>query len=176
MSLDSTQSLTKWVPGIFPGVKATCAEGWLLHNLMSYQLLKLIVSFCLFFVFLYLKSVLAAELMTILDLSVRVIKLVCVLACVHPRMFYNSKALVVLDLPKLRFFYSHPLRRTTVCRTPPEEKSAHLRDHYLTKQTQHPQERSVLTPGGIWTRNSSMRSATDPRLRPLGHWDRHSRI
>ena len=28
--------------------------------------------------------------------------------------------------------------------------------------------------GGIWSHNPSKRAASDPRLRPLGHWDRRS--
>ena len=31
---------------------------------------------------------------------------------------------------------------------------------------------NIHAPGGIRTRNPSKRSAADPRLRPLGHWDR----
>jgi hypothetical protein len=31
-----------------------------------------------------------------------------------------------------------------------------------------------MPPGGIRTRNLSRRSAADPRLRQLGHWDRIS--
>jgi hypothetical protein len=35
------------------------------------------------------------------------------------------------------------------------------------------QETNIHAPCGIRTRNPSKRSATDPRLRPSGHWDRH---
>jgi hypothetical protein len=38
--------------------------------------------------------------------------------------------------------------------------------------TQHSQQRDILVPRGIRTHNSSKRAATDPRLRPRGHWDR----
>ena len=31
---------------------------------------------------------------------------------------------------------------------------------------------NIHAPGGIRTRNPSRRAAADPRLRPLGHWDR----
>ena len=42
----------------------------------------------------------------------------------------------------------------------------------LPDNTQHSQQRDVHTPGGIRTRNPSMRAAADPRLRPRGNWDR----
>jgi len=32
----------------------------------------------------------------------------------------------------------------------------------------------IHAPGGIRTHYPSKRSAVDPRLRPRGHWDRHS--
>ena len=32
---------------------------------------------------------------------------------------------------------------------------------------------NIRAPGGIRTRNSSKRSAADPRVRPLGYWDQH---
>jgi hypothetical protein len=38
--------------------------------------------------------------------------------------------------------------------------------------TQHSQQTDMHTPSGIRTHNPSRRSAADPRLRPLGHWDR----
>jgi hypothetical protein len=61
-------------------------------------------------------------------------------------------------------------RHTTLGRTPLEEWSARRRDLYLTTQTlttdRHP------SPGGIRTRNPSMRTAADPRPRPRGHWHR----
>jgi hypothetical protein len=31
---------------------------------------------------------------------------------------------------------------------------------------------NINNPGGIQTRNSSKRSAVDPPLKPLGHWNR----
>ena len=34
------------------------------------------------------------------------------------------------------------------------------------------QNTNIHAPGGIRTRNPSRRAAADPRLRPLGHWDR----
>ena len=37
------------------------------------------------------------------------------------------------------------------------------------------QQTNIHAPGGIRTRNPSRRAAADSRLRPLGHWDRHSR-
>jgi hypothetical protein len=38
--------------------------------------------------------------------------------------------------------------------------------------TQHSQETDVHAPGGIRTHNSNKRAATDPHIRPRGHWDR----
>ena len=40
----------------------------------------------------------------------------------------------------------------------------------LTVQNTH--NTNIRAPGGIRTRNPSKQEATDPRLRPLGHWDR----
>jgi hypothetical protein len=40
----------------------------------------------------------------------------------------------------------------------------------LPDNTQHSQETDIHTPGRIWTRNPSRRTASDPRLRPTGHW------
>ena len=42
----------------------------------------------------------------------------------------------------------------------------------LPDNTQHSQQTEIHAPGGIRTCNPSRRSATHPRLRPLGHWDR----
>ena len=42
---------------------------------------------------------------------------------------------------------------------------------FLSLLTTH--NTNIHAPSGIWTRNPSKRSATDPRLRPLGRWDRH---
>jgi hypothetical protein len=38
--------------------------------------------------------------------------------------------------------------------------------------TQHSQQTNIHAPGGIRTSNPSRRTAADPRLRPLGHWNR----
>jgi hypothetical protein len=38
--------------------------------------------------------------------------------------------------------------------------------------TTHAHNTNIPARGGIQTRNPSKRSAADPRLRPLGHWDR----
>jgi hypothetical protein len=35
---------------------------------------------------------------------------------------------------------------------------------------------NIHTPDGIRTRNPKKRAAADPRLRPLGHWDRQDSI
>ena len=65
------------------------------------------------------------------------------------------------------------LRRTTLSRTPLDEWSARHRDHYLTN-TLHWHKTDVHPPGGIRTHSPSRRAAADPRLRPHGHWDRHT--
>jgi hypothetical protein len=68
-------------------------------------------------------------------------------------------------------FRDHTQWHDTVGRTPLDEWSACRRDLYL-RNTQHSQQTNIHAPGGIQTRNPSRRSAADPRLRPLGHWDR----
>ena len=40
--------------------------------------------------------------------------------------------------------------------------------------TQNSQETEIHVPGGIRTLNTSKRSASDPRLKVLGHWDQQS--
>jgi len=42
----------------------------------------------------------------------------------------------------------------------------------LPENTQHPQETDIHDPGDIRTCDPSKRAASDPRLRPYGHWDR----
>jgi hypothetical protein len=59
---------------------------------------------------------------------------------------------------------------STLGRTPQDEGSARRRD--ISDKTQHSQT-DIHAPSGIWTRNPSKRSAVDPRLWPLGRWDRH---
>jgi hypothetical protein len=59
------------------------------------------------------------------------------------------------------------LRHTTLGRTPLDDRSARRRDLYLTTHNTH-----IHAPSRSRTRNSSMRAATDPLLRPRGHWDR----
>ena len=44
----------------------------------------------------------------------------------------------------------------------------------LPDNTQHSQDTDVHTPGGIRTHDLSRRAAVDLRLRPRGHWNRHS--
>jgi len=56
------------------------------------------------------------------------------------------------------------LRHTTLGKTALDGWSARSRDLYLTHS---------IHPGGIRTHNPSKRAATDPRLRPRAHWDRH---
>jgi hypothetical protein len=43
-----------------------------------------------------------------------------------------------------------------------------------TSTWQHSQQTDIHALGGIRTRNPIKRAAVDPRLRPRGHWDRHS--
>jgi len=68
-------------------------------------------------------------------------------------------------------FLDHTQRRTTVGRTPLDERSARRRDLYLTIHTHNRQTSMPL--GGIRTHDHSKRAAADLRLRPRGHWDRH---
>jgi len=60
------------------------------------------------------------------------------------------------------------LRHTTVGRTPLYELLARPRELYLTTHNTHNRH---PRPGGIRTRNSSKRVASDPRFRPRDHWD-----
>jgi hypothetical protein len=69
-------------------------------------------------------------------------------------------------------FRDHTQGRKRVGRTPLDEWSAHRRDLYLIN-TQHSQQTNIHALGGIWTRNPSRRTAVEPRLRRLGHWDWH---
>jgi hypothetical protein len=70
-------------------------------------------------------------------------------------------------------FRDHTQWHNTDGRTPLDEWSARRRDLYLTN-TQHSQQTNIHAPGGIQTLNPIRRAAADPRLRPLGHWDRHA--
>jgi hypothetical protein len=64
------------------------------------------------------------------------------------------------------------IRHTTFGRTSLDKWSASSRDLYMTTHnTRHTQE-NINTTGGILTHNPSKRTATDPRLRPSGHWNR----
>ena len=67
--------------------------------------------------------------------------------------------------------WDHTQGSTTVSRTPLDEWSARRRHLYLTNK-QHSQQTNIYALSGIRTRNPSRRAAADPRLRPLGHWDR----
>ena len=78
----------------------------------------------------------------------------------------------ILAVSFLRF-RDHTQWHIAVGRTFLDEWSAHRRDLYLTN-TQHSQQTNINAPGGIRTRNPSGRAAADPRLRPLGHWDRRT--
>ena len=65
-------------------------------------------------------------------------------------------------------FLDHTQRRSTVDKTPLNEWSP---QH--AANTQHSQQTNIHAPGGIRTHDLSRRAATDLRLRPRGHWDRH---
>jgi hypothetical protein len=68
-------------------------------------------------------------------------------------------------------FLDHTQWHNTVGRIPLDEWSARRRDLYLTN-TQHSQQTNIHALCGVRTRNPSRRPAADPRLIPLGHWDR----
>jgi hypothetical protein len=88
-------------------------------------------------------------------------------------LFFNcSPALMGIDLLSVEVWRSqaHHARYDSSGRgIGPSQKS-------LPDNTQHSQETDIPTPGGIWTRNPSKRTAADPSLRPRGHWDRHSQF
>jgi hypothetical protein len=62
------------------------------------------------------------------------------------------------------------IRHTTLGRIPPHERSVWPKNIYLTTYDNH--DRQISMPRRIRFRNSIVRAATDPRLRPRGHWDR----
>ena len=66
-------------------------------------------------------------------------------------------------------FLDHTQRRTTVGRTPLDERSIRRRDN-----TQHSKQTIIHAPGGNRTHNLSGQAAEDLRLRQRGHWDRQS--
>jgi hypothetical protein len=92
--------------------------------------------------------------------------------CINIILLAFTTHLRVLASSVLRF-RDHKQGRITVGRTPLDEWSARRRD-YLTN-TQHSQQTNIHAPGRIRNRNPSKRSAADPRLRPLGHWDRQEK-
>jgi hypothetical protein len=63
-------------------------------------------------------------------------------------------------------------RHTTFGRTPLDEWSTPPQ-RSLLNNTQHWQETDIQDLGEVRTRNPSKQEATDPRLRPRGHWNRH---
>jgi hypothetical protein len=69
-------------------------------------------------------------------------------------------------------FLDHTQRRPTVGKAPLDERSARHRDLYLTTQT-HTTDKHPY-PGGIRNQDRSRRAAIDIRVRPHGHWDRHT--
>jgi hypothetical protein len=62
------------------------------------------------------------------------------------------------------------LRHTTLGRTCLDEWPARLRDLYPTAH--NTQETNIHASDGIRTHNPSKRAGADPRIWPLGHWDR----
>ena len=70
-------------------------------------------------------------------------------------------------------FLDHTQRRTTVDRTPLEQWTARRRDLWLITHDTHNRQTTMPPHGGIRTR-THQRAAEDLRLRPRGHWDRHS--
>ena len=70
-------------------------------------------------------------------------------------------------------FLDDTQQRITVGRTPLGEWSARRRDLYLTTHNTQ-QQKNIHAPGGIRTHDLSRRAATDRRLRPRGHCDRHT--
>ena len=71
-------------------------------------------------------------------------------------------------------FLDHTQRRSTVGRTPLDERSPRRRDLFLTTHNTQTRLPSIYTPVEIRTHNLSMRAAADLRLRPRGHWERNS--
>jgi len=67
------------------------------------------------------------------------------------------------------------LRSTALSSIPLDEWSSRRRE-ILHDNTQHSQQKDILIHGGIRTRSPNQRAATNPRLRPRGHWDRCSLI
>ena len=65
-------------------------------------------------------------------------------------------------------FLDHTKLHITVGRTSLDEGSVRRGDLCLTTHNT-----DIHAPSGIPTRNPSKRTAIDPRLRPLDHWDRH---
>ena len=64
----------------------------------------------------------------------------------------------------------HTHRHSTLGRTPLDEGSVRRRKLYLTTHNTH--KRRIRAPGGIRTRNLSLRAAEDPHLRSPARWDR----
>ena len=69
-------------------------------------------------------------------------------------------------------FLDHTQRRTTVGGTPLDEWIACRRNLYLTTHSTHNRQTS-MPPSGIRAHDLSRQAATDLRLRPRAHWDRH---
>jgi len=78
--------------------------------------------------------------------------------------FHGTKAPSGLGPPHSRSF-TIALRHTTVGKTPLEERSARRTERTTPTRNRH------LCPGGTKTSNPRKRAATNPRLRPQGHWD-----
>ena len=65
-------------------------------------------------------------------------------------------------------FLDHTQLHTAVGRTPLDERSARLRNPHLTTSNTHKRQ-GIHSPGGIRTRNTSMRSVAELSFRPFGN-------
>jgi hypothetical protein len=83
---------------------------------------------------------------------------------VGPRAGLNGCA---KSRPPLDFFYSFVLCTSSVLVA--LSRFSSILPFVFTYKT------NIHAPGGIRTHNASNRSAADPRIRPLGHWDRRIR-
>ena len=86
---------------------------------------------------------------------------------------FNHKWLMFVSW-YMRFLY-HTQRQTTVSRIPLDEWSA-CSQRPLPDNTQHSKQTNIHAAGGIQTLDLRRRATTDLRLRPRGHWDRHSNV
>ena len=102
--------------------------------------------------------------------------------CIHFLVFFPTQHSQQTDIHRTRLdkwsdrrtdLYLHNTQQsqqTDIHSTPLDERSARRTDLYL-HNTQHSQQTDIHAPGGIRTRKPSNRTAADPHLRPLGHWN-----